>query len=60
MPWYELVALFFCLVSFLAFSIVGIVTEVKRLKAYKAMERKREKFYDIAGEWFYNHMSDKP
>lgn len=42
----------------LALTIVAIIVELQRLKAYKAMQRKRELFFD-AGYSFFKKCIDE-
>lgn len=49
------------LVSALVASLgLAAYLEYKRYKEYKALLQKQGRFFDIAGEWFYNHMGDLP
>lgn len=60
MEWYEIVLLFSFLFSFLLLFLAAVLDERKKIQDYRAMLKKQMAFYDVAGEWFYHHMGDKP
>lgn len=60
MAWYEITVLFICIVSIVPAVAYGLFYDVKRIKANIRMIAKQQQFYEIASEWFYYHMGDKP
>lgn len=60
MAWYEISALFFFVGSAVTALVFALVWDVRRMKAIIHKIKKQQQFYEIASEWFYYHMGDKP